>query len=117
MTTTINLIVLYVRDLERSRQFYAQIGLQFAREKHGNGPEHFACESSSIVFELYPHSAPDASTNVVRLGFCVESVDQTLAQMTSCGFEAQATPNDSPWGRRVVVRDPDGNFVEFTSQI
>lgn len=41
----LNLLVLRTDDLEKSRDFYAALGLAFEKHKHGTGPSHYACES------------------------------------------------------------------------
>ncbi|HEX2731005.1 MAG TPA: hypothetical protein VHM70_05345 [Polyangiaceae bacterium] len=38
------LLVLRCQDLERSRQFYAALGLVFTSEQHGSGPVHYLIE-------------------------------------------------------------------------
>jgi lactoylglutathione lyase len=105
--------VLYVPDLARSRRFYEQLGLKFELEKHGQGPEHLSSRLGDVVLELYPcgKEAPGR----VRLGFQVDSVDRVVAELQSAGVMPVRPPQPSPWGRRAVIRDPDGNTVELTS--
>ncbi len=38
------LVVLYSDKLEEVKEFYELLGLKFQKEKHGKGPEHFACD-------------------------------------------------------------------------
>lgn len=86
--------MLYSNDLERCRAFYADLGLPFVLEQHGQGPEHYATElSGGLVAELYPATERrPASSN--RLGFHVDAEAVDLAP-----------------GRH-VVEDPDGRAVE-----
>ena len=44
----LNLIVLYSPDIERLRAFYTVLGLEFEREKHGRGPEHYAANIAAL---------------------------------------------------------------------
>ena len=111
----LSLVVIYVADLAQSKQFYEVLGLVFEEEQHGKGPRHLACDMSGIVFEIYPCSATMPATNAVRLGFRVTSVDEAIECLKRAGIEPIKLPQDSPWGRRAVVRDPDGNTVEITS--
>jgi len=112
---SLQLVVLRTCNLERAAAFYACLGLQFTRHRHGNGPEHFAAETSTGIFELYPLSKDGGSTQGTRIGFQVPSVDAAIARVTEHTSTSVITaPHDSEWGRRTVVADPDGHRVELT---
>ena len=113
MPTALNLVVLRSEDIEASRSFYELLGIQFKRHKHGAGAEHYASESSSTVFEIYP--VVNLPSVGARVGFKVHSVDATIGLLTSRGYEILSVPKDSPWGRRAVARDPDGHSVELVT--
>lgn len=108
----INLVVIYSRDIELAKEFYNSLGLSFASEKHGSGPQHYAAVIESLVFEIYPCRAGETASSV-RIGFRVPSVDGTVETLRRQGVKIVADPKDSAWGRRAVVEDPDGNRVEF----
>ena len=110
----INLVVIRSADLERSLLFYRALGLSFGKEQHGRGPEHYASEIGSTVFELYPREGESPSSAALRLGFRVRSLDDCLAALTRQGVEVVTAPRNTPWGRRVVVKDPDGHCVEIS---
>ena len=110
----LNLVVIRARDIQVAKTFYELIGLQFELHRHGNGPEHFACEWESRVFEIYPTQESSAET---RIGFAVDAVDSITRSLRDAGHEILSEPRDSPWGRRAVVRDPDGHCVELTSKL
>jgi catechol 2,3-dioxygenase-like lactoylglutathione lyase family enzyme len=106
----LNLLVLRCRDVERARAFYESLGQAFERHRHGDGPEHWASESATGVFELYP-ATPGAAGDATGLGFAVADLAATATLLTDRGF-APGAPVDRPWGRTFVVRDPDGRRVE-----
>jgi catechol 2,3-dioxygenase-like lactoylglutathione lyase family enzyme len=110
----LNLLVLRAADLDRSRRFYETLGLTLVKEKHGAGPEHYACEMGDTVFEIYPTNSGAESSASTRLGFRVPTVDRALESLREIGAEVIMEPKDSPWGRRAVVRDPDGYSIEIT---
>ncbi len=110
---TLNLVVLRTADLERAERFYVSLGLKFTRHRHGSGPEHLSAEMGSIVFELYPRATDDASTLGTRIGFSVSSLDSVIAALCDYPAAVISPPQDSPWGRRAVVLDPDGHRVEL----
>jgi predicted enzyme related to lactoylglutathione lyase len=108
----LNLIVLRSIDLERSARFYGALGIAFVRERHGNGPEHFAGEVGRIVFEIYPHGTGEATVKT-RIGFSVDSLSALIPELQEAGGTVVSLPQESPWGMRAVVADPDGHRVEL----
>lgn len=103
--------VLKSQHLNRSRDFYAALGISFAEEKHGDGPIHLAARVGDLVLELYPLPADaglaDAAT---RLGFSVPDLDGVLARLSAAVVSG---PRSTEWGRRAASRDPDGRNVEL----
>jgi len=110
----LNLVMIRSIDLERAARFYGVLGLSFSKHRHGSGPEHFACELGSAVFEIYPRKDDTDSTSSTRIGFRVPSVDAAIAALQAIGVTVVSPPKDSPWGRRAVVDDFDGHRVEIT---
>ncbi|WP_100492713.1 VOC family protein [Mycobacteroides abscessus] len=101
---TLTLLVLYVSDPERSRDFYYLIGLDFTEQRHQGGPVHHAAElPSGIVLELYP--AGDHPVTRTRLGFEVRGRAAVAEALRAAGFTVK---------RQSLAIDPDGNRVEIT---
>ena len=113
MSPALNLVVLRSTDLERARSFYEHLGLQFTRHRHGSGPEHLSAELGGCVFELYPLSKESASTLGTRIGFSVPSLASVISALSTEPSTIISPPQDSPWGRRAVVTDPDGHRIEL----
>ncbi len=111
----LSLIVLRVSDIKRSVALYSALGLTFNREKHGTGPEHFSAWVGETVFELYPASERCPATTV-RLGFVIESIAAVLAQWRGAGCNVISAPENSPYGLRAVIADPDGYRIELTQR-
>jgi predicted enzyme related to lactoylglutathione lyase len=109
----LNLVVLRSPDLNRAVAFYSKLGLQFTKHRHGTGPAHFSAELAGTIFELYPQSADGASTLGTRVGFAVDSIDQTITALRDYAGAVVSPAKDSEWGRRAVVADPDGHRVEL----
>lgn len=105
----LSLVVVRVGDLGVSRRFYEQLGLEFAVEQHGRGPEHLAASLGNVVFELYPLSS-GASTAGLRLGIAVTDLELVAERCRPAVVDDRERD-----GRRVVVvQDPDGHKVELT---
>lgn len=87
----LNLLVLRTARLAEMLDFYTLLGLDFEKEKHGNGPEHYAAVlDDGMVLELYPIRKATG----LRMGFMKE---------------------DS--GHGVLWTDPDGNTVEILKEV
>lgn len=110
--TELNLVVLRSPDLERSARFYRALGIPLVREQHGTGPEHFAGRAGHVIFEIYPQGNGEGTTKT-RIGFSVGSLTYVLSVVESAGGTVISNPQDTEWGRRAVVADPDGHRVEL----
>ncbi len=111
---SLNLVVLRVPDLARAADFYSALGLTFEKHAHEKGPEHFAAELGSTVFELYPQGSEEGATKNARVGFQVVDAVIVLSRLEGKGAKVVSPLKDSPWGRRAVVDDPFGHRVEIT---
>lgn len=112
----LNLVVISACDLDAAHEFYCTLGLTFVTEQHGNGPRHYAATCGTTIFELYPCS-DSRPASPARIGFQVTRVDRTVESLQRAGATILSQPKDSPWGRRAVVEDPDGNRVELTQRV
>ena len=64
----LTLLVLYSDRMEECRAFYSALGLCFAREQHGQGPQHYAAVlDDGSVFESYPASRTPHGYHTTRL--------------------------------------------------
>ena len=113
---SLNLVVISSADVQRSLAFYEAIGVVFTREQHGKGPEHFSASLHGLVFEIYPQAANSGLIGPARIGFQVASVDDTVVKLRQLGAEVASEPKESRWGRRAVLRDPDGHRIEISER-
>jgi lactoylglutathione lyase len=113
-TVSLNLVVLRVPDIERAAAFYSAFGLTFTKHAHGKGPEHYAAELGSSVFELYPQISEESSTKHVRIGFQVSDAPSVIERLESKGAKVVSPLKDSEWGLRAVIDDPYGHRIELS---
>lgn len=111
----LNLIVLRARDADELARFYSVLGLNFSRHRHGNGPEHYACDDGPVVFEIYP-AAASGPTQALRLGFAVDDLAVAIADATAAGATVVTAAAESAWGLRAVIADPEGHRIELTQR-
>ncbi len=114
MPPIMSLIVLRSANIESAKEFYSLLGMSFTEEQHGKGPRHYATIIGSMVLEIYPCQS-GLSESPLRIGFRVPALDRTIDAIRSRGMRILHEAGDTPWGRRAVVEDPDGNCVELTS--
>ncbi len=112
----LNLCVVRSSDINKSQAFYSQLGLRFHKERHGIGPEHYACNAHGTVFELYPRRAVDTQTPQ-RFGFRVPVAELVLRKMLANGWITQmpVARNCDTGSKTFVIQDPDGNKIEVSS--
>ncbi len=112
----LSLLVLRVSDIEHAAVFYGALGLKFVRHRQGKGPEHYVCTmDGGWVLVLYPAMSIDEESHSIRLGFHVDSVEDTVERLADLGARIVTPPKRSDWGRRAVVRDPFGLTLELTT--
>jgi predicted enzyme related to lactoylglutathione lyase len=109
---TLSLLVLRASDLERTRTFYAALGLSFTREQHGSGPVHYACVLGEVVLELYPRRDASAAHDDTRVGLRVDDAAGAIAAAVAAGGSVHRAVDAT--GRAVLV-DPDGRHVDLTT--
>ena len=107
-----NLIVLRSPNIDRSSEFYQEMGLVFIKHRHGDGPEHYTSCVNGFVFEIYP-MGKQPPTIGTRIGFSVADVDSIVKILVAIGAKLISPSTETEWGRRAVVRDFDGHFVEL----
>ncbi len=113
----LSLIVLRARDPERLANFYELFGCSFEVEQHGSSPVHYACAHDRTVFEIYPRSARQATTRAVRLGFEVADLSDACARAVASKGEILSGPKSTRYGRRAVLKDPEGHTLELTEPL
>jgi predicted enzyme related to lactoylglutathione lyase len=109
---TLSLVVIQSADVKAAKEFYRMLGLSFVEEQHGSGPRHLAATLGPLVLEIYPCRG-DKPAAPLRMGFQVRSLDETLELLRGSGSRIIREAHDSPWGRRAIVEDPDGNRIEL----
>jgi hypothetical protein len=50
----VNVLVIKTERVEDVKAHFEAMGLVFVPEKHGAGPDHFACQIGERVLEIYP---------------------------------------------------------------
>ena len=101
----LKLLVLRCKNIEKSKVFYAALGMDFIKEKHGSGFAHYTTEFDSLTLELYP--AQNKNTDNLRLGFEIKEFS-TAKDIFNVVEEYEYNSKQIK-----VIIDPDGRKVEI----
>ena len=108
IVSRLNVVFLYVRDLERSLAFYRDLlGIPLERDAHDPGWAE-ATFADGVRFALPAAAQPDAvRAGTVVVDFEVADIDEAVARVRAAGVEMGEVERDS-WGCACGLRDPDG---------
>jgi catechol 2,3-dioxygenase-like lactoylglutathione lyase family enzyme len=106
----LNLLVLRCREMERTKAFYSLFGLNFVKEQHAAGPEHFSATDDVGTFELYP--ADSGAADRTGLGFAFTDIEPIHMALRKAQYAPQKV-RETELGRTFIVYDPDGRRVEI----
>ena len=113
----LTLLVLKSNQVDLARDFYSVIGIEFVKEQHGIGPEHYAGKVGDCILEIYPLASEGTTVDAsVRLGFSVNNISDVLVRLEKVGTKTVAKAQQTTWGTRAIVRDPDGRAIELYQQ-
>jgi len=103
----IEVVYLYVRDLERSLRFYCDLGIP--REICPYDPGWAEARLGGVRFALHTayEGAEPRTPNSVRVSLRVEDVAAEAERLRAAGVGVGEVRRES-WGTLCEVRDPDG---------
>jgi catechol 2,3-dioxygenase-like lactoylglutathione lyase family enzyme len=108
LVSRINVVFLYVRDMQRSLAFYRdQLGIQLTGDDDWQ-----EAKLGGLRFALHHwhEGVGEPSAGTVHINFEVDDADAAADRLRAAGFEARETMRDD-WGTAVEVVDPDGYRV------
>jgi len=121
-------LVLFARDADRTAAFYRALGLPLDPERHGDGPIHHTCSLGATHVAIFAarseadlDAAPSATTpagdhraaGAQFFGLTVARLETAYEAALEQGAPVVQEPKRYSWGRRALVRDPDGRVVEL----
>ncbi|MGD1714428.1 hypothetical protein [Dapis sp. BLCC M172] len=108
-------IVIYSRNLVELDKFYSKIGFNVEKHKHGDGDEHLVCKSRDVLLEIYPlpDSGSQNPTKNIKIGLKVPSHATILNQTEFFRQYLYKLPEETQWGPKMSLIDPDGNIIDL----
>jgi catechol 2,3-dioxygenase-like lactoylglutathione lyase family enzyme len=111
---TIEIISIPVTDQVKSKEFYLKLGFSLIAEA-AMGEQKWVqlgfpgTEASITLVTWFPKMAPGSIQGLV---IKTDNVQQDLTELTAKGIEVGKI-DDTPWGKFLSVKDPDGNGLSF----
>jgi len=110
----LNVVYLYVRDLDRSLAFYRDVlGIPVERDAH-NAEWAEATFADGVRFALHPwhESVPAIGSGSVTIDFEVADLDEAIGRLREAGVET-SEPLREFWGSVCSFTDPDGYQIDL----
>ena len=112
---TIEIISIPVSDQEKSKEFYQKLGFNVIVETPlGNGQKWvqmgYQGDGAAITLvNWFPQMPPGCVQGLV---IKTDSVENDQTELSAKGIETGKI-DETPWGRFLPVKDPDGNTLSF----
>ncbi|MGD6902897.1 VOC family protein [Bacillus infantis] len=126
MDLKLGYIILYVEDLEKTKQFYGELlGLELKNEfgtyiEYDTGSTILSMNTRENGRELtdLPIPAGFREEQTMELSFVTEDVEGTIEKARQAGVRILLEPVKKPWGQIVAyMEDPDGHYIEICTPI
>ena len=95
---------IYVSDLQRSQEFYRNIGFDWIE---------FALGETSFAILKRPESKGEVVASKTRIMFEVEDIELARDELKSKNVKIIGNIREEPYGKLLTFEDPDGHWLEF----
>lgn len=109
LVSRIDNVHIYVRDMQRSRAFYADaLGLPLTGDEHW-----MEARLGDVRFALHPvPRGVSVEPGTVYVNFAVEDADAAAEELRAAGFEVTEVMREE-WGTSFEIPDPDGYRIHL----
>ena len=108
-----------VSDQERALRFYTEkLGLTVKTDQP-MGPQRWieleipGAETGVVLFT--PEGQQDRIGSFVNTSLACDDLEATYEELKSRGVEFSGPPQEQPWGKFAILKDPDGNSFVLSS--
>lgn len=109
--TKLDFVSLQVTNLKKSEEFYTKV-LGFESGQSPNSDAVVFKDVGGAIFAVRKPLTDLSSVSKVGLGislwFAVSNIDELHKQILKSGAKIVDPPSDSPFGKKIIVSDPDG---------
>jgi predicted enzyme related to lactoylglutathione lyase len=119
LASSFSAVLIVSADPKRLADFYRDaLGIPLTDEEHGDTALHYGCDLAGVHFAIHPKSnfeqVGEPRTGSVTMAFHVADAEALVRSIEAAGHKAEYAPMDLGWCIMTAVRDPDGNYIEFT---
>ena len=105
LVTRVNVVYLYVTDMERSAAFYRDLlGIPLEGDEHW---QEASLGGTRFALHHTHEGIGELSAGTIHLNLEVEDIDAAVERLAVAGADVQETMRDD-WGAAVRISDPDG---------
>ena len=117
-TNFFSAVLITSKNPEKLYNFYKNV-LKFPieEEQHGETQKHYGCEMGDLHFAIHPIENFEGKTSEVgsiKLAFEVFDIKAFVENLRSHNIEPLYAPKEMGPMLITAVKDPDGNYLEFT---
>jgi glyoxylase I family protein len=107
--------VLYVRDVDRTEQFYARhLGIEFTRNPGDDGSSWLLAKvTPDVEMLVFPGDPKPGNTPAIVFGLASGGIESTVASLAAAGIEIVSPVSEAPGGWSAEFKDPDGHTLSF----
>ncbi len=113
-------ILIQVSDVRRSVKFYRE-GIGIPLKPTGYGDESFQADLGGVRFLIHPDFDRSLGKRHrgagIHVHLWVQDADSYYVQLRKRGVTVIEPPENRPWGRHLVVVDPDGYRIEVLGPV
>jgi catechol 2,3-dioxygenase-like lactoylglutathione lyase family enzyme len=112
---TLNHVIVYVRDVERSLRFYRdRLGFRTIEAMPGYARLRSPLGGATIALHASPARRPSTGTRPVVLYFEAPDLERLCQRLRRGGVRFEQLPRRMPWGwEHAYLRDPDGHSISL----
>ena len=105
LVTRVNVVYLYVSDMERSAAFYRDLlGIPLEGDEHW---QEASLGGTRFALHHAHEGIGELSAGTIHLNLEVEDIDAAAERLADAGFDVQEAMRED-WGAAVRISDPDG---------
>ena len=106
---------IYVSDLQKSKQFYQDIGFEL-KLTDGDWIEFNFGETSFAILQRPAHKG-DVIPSKTRIMFETDDIELVYEELKNKGVKTIGKIRTEPYGKLLTFEDPDGHWLEFYQRL
>ncbi|KZE71491.1 glyoxalase [Paenibacillus jamilae] len=125
MAVKLKRIAIFVKEMEKSLDFYRILGLEIPESANEEPHVEVAYNDVILAFDTWETAGIILGNQQEPAGYRMElafqfdskeALDESYGRLKERGHTGHLEPNDTPWGERyAIIKDPDGNLISLVA--